>query len=60
MTTYSVYVNGKLIDTLHSLRLAQMEACRAAKKGEVKVIMNYPSGKTEDITKTLIESGVRA
>ena len=60
MTTYSIYIDGRLIDTLYSLRLAQMEACRATKKGKVKVIMNYPSGKTEDITKDLIESGVKA
>jgi hypothetical protein len=60
MTTYSIYVNGRLLDTLFSLRLAQMEACRAAKKGKVKVTMNYPSGKTEDITAELIETGVRA
>jgi hypothetical protein len=60
MTTYSVYIDGKLVDTLHSLRLAQMEACRASKKGKVKVMMNYPSGKTEDITRELTETGVMA
>jgi len=59
MTTYSVYIDGKLVDTLHSLRLAQMEACRASKKGKVKVLMNYP-GKTEDITRELTETGVMA